>query len=250
LFKLAAVSGCSAPSAFSRIASARSNSGSARVFAHRLAQRGEVVQARGRLRMIGVRARLTELDGLLCGHDALSVLAVAQQSCGFAIERSHSLEYIDTLARCGVRQGQRCHASRHDGNRGSAQNQRTTSVADHVTPRRSQACRDLTGRPQCAASPATAGYRPDCGEFVLDANPYDAITKARERLYRKEVIAMSPQRPSVEDWNRLRLLLREASERLLELQEQLIALRCAMSPAEYRVVDQATKACIDRAVGR
>jgi hypothetical protein len=61
---------------------------------------------------------------------------------------------------------------------------------------------------------------------------------------------MSPQRPSVEEWNRLRLVLREASERLLELQEQLIALRCAMSPAEYRVVDQATKACIDRAVRR
>jgi hypothetical protein len=61
---------------------------------------------------------------------------------------------------------------------------------------------------------------------------------------------MSSQGPSVEDWNRLRLVLREASERLLELQEQLIALRCAMSPAEYRIVDQATKACIDRAVGR
>jgi hypothetical protein len=61
---------------------------------------------------------------------------------------------------------------------------------------------------------------------------------------------MSPQRPSIEEWNRLRLVLREASERLLELQEQLIALRCALSPTEYRVVDQATKACIDRAVGR
>ena len=61
---------------------------------------------------------------------------------------------------------------------------------------------------------------------------------------------MSPQRPSVEDLNRLRLVLREASERLLELQEHLIALRCAMSPAQHHAVDQATKACIKRAGGR
>jgi len=61
---------------------------------------------------------------------------------------------------------------------------------------------------------------------------------------------MSPQRPTVEELHRLRLLLREAGERLLELQEQLIALRCAMSPAEHRAVNQATKACIDRAVKR
>lgn len=61
---------------------------------------------------------------------------------------------------------------------------------------------------------------------------------------------MSPQRPTVHELTQLRLVLREASERLLELQEHLIALRCAMSPAEHRAVDQATKACIKRAVGR
>jgi len=63
---------------------------------------------------------------------------------------------------------------------------------------------------------------------------------------------MGARKPSVdqEDLQRLQAVLREASEHLLELQEHLIALRCAMSPTEHRAVDQATKACIDRAVGR
>ena len=61
---------------------------------------------------------------------------------------------------------------------------------------------------------------------------------------------MSPPKPSIEELNRLRMVLREASERLLELQEHLIALRCAISPAEHRAVDQATRACIKKAVGR
>ncbi len=63
---------------------------------------------------------------------------------------------------------------------------------------------------------------------------------------------MNARKPSVnpQELQRLRTVLREASERLLELQEHLIALRCAMSPADHRAIDQATKACIDKAVGR
>jgi len=63
---------------------------------------------------------------------------------------------------------------------------------------------------------------------------------------------MSARKPSInhEELQRLRAVLREASERLLELQEHLIALRCALCPTEHHAVDQATKACIDRAVGR
>jgi hypothetical protein len=65
-------------------------------------------------------------------------------------------------------------------------------------------------------------------------------------------LQMDARKPSVsqEELQRLRAVLREAAEHLLELQEHLIALRCAMSPAEHRAIDQATKTCIDRAVRR
>jgi hypothetical protein len=61
---------------------------------------------------------------------------------------------------------------------------------------------------------------------------------------------MSQERSNLEHLHRLRMTLRQAGEQLLELQEQLIALRFAMSPSDDDAVHQATQTCIENAVRR
>jgi hypothetical protein len=58
---------------------------------------------------------------------------------------------------------------------------------------------------------------------------------------------MEPEPSSIEGLVRLRATLREAGERLLDLQEQLIALRYAMQPHDDAAVQEATHTCIEKA---
>jgi|CXWK01.1.fsa_nt_gi hypothetical protein len=59
---------------------------------------------------------------------------------------------------------------------------------------------------------------------------------------------MNPEPPSsIEGLLRLKMTLREAGERLLDLQEQLIALRYAMQPHDDAAVQEETTSCIEKA---